>query len=109
MAVGTLMKIAERKGKPGVTRLLNILIEARRAPIAAIECSAIADLLWGKGWTRKFKDEDLATTIRSKSIDGWLSYVEANIKKGMNMPTKRALSIAWYKQVPKQRGSHGGE
>lgn len=104
LASGTLMKLTERKGTAGVTRVLKILMDAKRAPVIAIEVSALADLLWGKGWGNKFDDYELSTVIRSKTAEQWLAFVEANIKKGMNMPTKRALAIAWYKQVPKIRG-----
>lgn len=103
MAVGNLLKIAERKGVPGLTRVLNILMEAKRAPIHTVEVSATADLIWGKEWAGKFDDYDLSTVIRSYAPEQWRAKAEAQIRKGQAIPMKRALAILWYKHVPKKR------
>jgi hypothetical protein len=103
MAVGNLMKIAERKGVPGLTRVLGILMDAKRAPFQTIEVSAVADLIWGKEWAGKFDDTDLSTVIRSYTPDQWRAKAEAQIRKGLSIPMKRAMAILWYKHVPKKR------
>lgn len=104
MATGTLMKLAERKGYPGTLRVLKILLDAKRAPVIALEVSAVADLLWGKEWQGRFDDYDLSTIIRSKSADQWRATAESTVRKGQTMPMKRALAIAWFMKVPKRRG-----
>ena len=101
MASGTLLKLAANKGSAGVARVLKILMDAKRAPVIAIEISAVADLLWNKDWAGRFDDYDLATVIRSKAADKWLAYAEANVRKGQAIQMKRALAISWFKHVPK--------
>lgn len=104
MGVGTILSLAERKGCAGLTRVLKILMDAKRAPITALEVSAVADLIWGKEWQGKITDYDLATTIRSKTADQWKATAEANVRKGMTMAMKRAVAITWYRATPKKKG-----
>lgn len=104
LAAGTLMELAARKGVAGLSRVLKILLDAKRAPITALEMKAVADLIWGKDWEGKFDDYNLSTVIRSKSAEAWKAWTEANIRKGHAMQMKRALAIAWYRVLPKKRG-----
>lgn len=104
MASGTLMLLTERKGHAGAARVLKLLLDAKRAPITALEVSAVADLLWGKEWQGRFDDYDLATIIRGKSAEQWRATAESTVRKGQTMPMKRALAIAWFMKVPKRRG-----
>lgn len=104
MAVGSLMVLATRKTLPDIVRILKILMDAKRAPIVAGEINAVADMLFNKEYAGRFTDRDLVTTIREKTPDAWRAWAEANIRKGQSMATKRALSIAWYRKVPKKRG-----
>jgi hypothetical protein len=103
MAAGTLIKLAERKGPAGITRVLKILMDAKRAPVVSTEIAALGDLLWGKEWQGRFDDYELATLIRSKSADQWKATAEATVRKGQKMAIKRALAIAWFHKVPKKR------
>lgn len=102
-AVGALLTLTERKGTAGAERVLKILFNAKRAPIGAVEVSAVADLLWGKEWEGRFDDYDLTTVIRSKTPDQWRADAEAKVRKGQTMPMKRALAITWFKVLPKKR------
>lgn len=109
MAAGALLRIAEAKGYNGIKRILDIMMEARRAPIIALELGAVHDMLYGKDWQGKFTDFDLATTIRSKSATQWHAHAEATVRKGMPMQMKRALAIAWFKAVPKKKSDAEGK
>lgn len=108
MAAGNILKLARNKGYNGLVRILKILMEAKRAPICALELSALACLLWDKDWIGKFDDYDMATVIRSKTTDQWRAYTEANIRKGQDIRMNRSLAIAWFKHVPKIKSSKGG-
>lgn len=105
-AATTLLKLAENKNTAGTERVLNILIDAKRAPLTAPEINATKELLWGKDWKDKFCDEDLALTIRSKSIEQWKATAEATVRKGMVMSLSRALAIAWFRSVKKKRSKN---
>lgn len=108
MAAGTMRKIVEKKGVAGLTRILKILMEAQRAPITALELSALRCMLWDKDWQGKFDDYDLATVIRSKTIEGWRAYVTANVIKGQNIKMTRGLALTWFKHAPKTHSIKGG-
>lgn len=103
MAAGALRDLAENKGLPDLTRILTILINAKRAPITALEIHTVSSLLWGKEWKGKFTDEDLTKIIGQKSAEQWKATAEATVRKGQVMPMRLALAIAWYRKVPKKR------
>ena len=110
MAAGALLRLAGSRGYTGVKRILDIMMDAKRAPIIALELGACADLLYGKDWKGKFTDKDLATVIRSKSTSAWYAHAEATVRKGMPMQMKRAIAIAWFRAVPKKKsGANGNE
>ena len=105
LAVGAVGDVVKRKGKVGGARVLGLLMEAKRAPISANEIKAVAALLFDEEYRDAFDVEDLAALIRSKSVDAWAGHAEATVRKGLKMPLWRAVSIAWFKAVPKRRRS----
>lgn len=109
LAAGSVLKLAERFGEKGLTRILDILMNAKRAPVTAAEMNAVALLLHDKDWHGKFEDEDLSDTIRTKSIEQWQADADAHVRKGMKMPMNKALAITWFKHVPKRKGPAAGK
>lgn len=103
VGVVTLCNIAKSRGERFLVRVLKILVDAKRAPVGSTEMKAVALLLTEPEWKDAVDAEDLAVLIRSKSTKDWLAHAETHVRKGMNIPTARALAIDWYKMVPKRR------
>lgn len=108
MAIAGLRSITERRGVNFTARMLKILIDAQRAPLAAAEIGAVTALLTEPEWKDSLDPADLTATIRSKSARAWLGHAESQVRKGMKMPMSRALAIAWYRVTPKQRQARHG-
>lgn len=103
LAAGVLLVITEKYGKEGVQRVLDILMEAKRAPFTAAEIRAVNMLLRDKDWRGRFEDADLSRTIKERSIEEWGRYAEVHVRKGLGMSLAKAIAIAWFKKVPKKR------
>lgn len=103
MAVSTLRTICERRGVGFTARVLRILAEAGQCPIDATSIKAVNELLTDPDWKDQISGESLSLTIRAKSIEDWLAWTEANIRKGQKIPKARALAIAWFQRTPKRR------
>lgn len=71
ICVKALLDVVKHKGKPGGSRLMNILVNAKRAPMNALEVKAIYQLLYTSEWKGKFEDEDLTLAIRARPHDDW--------------------------------------
>lgn len=103
MGVVTLRSIVEKRGVKFGARMLRILVEAKRAPVGSVEMVAVTALLTEPEWKDTIDPGDLSLMIRSKSCRDWIGHAEVNVRKGMKMPTHRALAIDWFKQAPKRR------
>lgn len=103
LAAGVLLAITEKYGTPGVQRVLDILIDAKRAPFTAAEIRAVNMLLHDRDWRGRFEDADLSRVIKERSIEDWARYAESHIRKGQGMSQAKAIAIAWFKKVPKKR------
>lgn len=103
VAANTMMELAKTRDTIGAARCLHILMDAKRAPIVSPELKAVALLCFDKDWRGRFDDKELSKVIASKSIDQWAVTTEATVRKGQNMPTSRAIAIAWFRKVPKKR------
>lgn len=108
MAIAGLRTITERRGVNFTARMLKILIDAQRAPLASAEIGAVTALLTEPEWKDSLDPADLTATIRSKSARQWLGHAESTVRKGMKMPMSRALAIAWFRATPKQRQARNG-
>lgn len=103
MGVITLCSVVEQRGVRFAVRMLKVLMDAKRAPIGSVEMTAVTLLLTEPEWKDAVDPDDLAVLIRSKSAKDWMGHAEANVRKGMKMPMRRALAIDWFKMVPKRR------
>ena len=103
VAVASISSIVERKGVPGGSRVLKVLIDAARSPIRSDEVKAVSALLFEQDYAGQVSEFDLATVIRSKSADDWAAQAETRVRKGRKMPLWRAISIVWFQSLPKRR------
>lgn len=103
MAVVGIRTLTERRGVAFMARVLGILVEAKRAPLASAEIWAVSSLLSEPEWRGTFDSDDLAVLIRTKSAKDWEAHAEVNVRKGLKMPMHKALAIDWFKSVPKRR------
>jgi hypothetical protein len=94
VAIGSLMQVATRKGVTGLGRVLKILTNARRTPIAALEVRAVAEVLFNAELRGKVTDFDLVTVIRRRTPDGWADFAKHRGKK-QSIPAFRALASWW--------------
>lgn len=88
IATGTLRTIAKRSGEEFLTRVLKILVAARRGPIKASEMSAVG-LVIG---SYNVNDAELANVIASKTAEEWAASVAMDATR---IPLAGALATAW--------------
>jgi hypothetical protein len=95
--IGILGKIVKTRGAASGAKVLKILIDAKRAPLAAHEIAAVAMLLFEPEYRGKIDPFDLVTVIRSKSVDDWKA-IAAKIAAG-GISRRSALAVAWKRAV----------
>ena len=103
VAVATINRITSQKGAHFTGRVLRVLVQAMRAPLATAEIQAVSLLLSEPEWKGSILDEELSLLIRSKPAKDWIAHAEVNVRKGMKMAMPRALAIDWFKVAPKRR------
>lgn len=79
-AVTILRTLVKRHGVAYTAKVLRILVDAKRAPIPAIEIMAV-DLLMRPPFAGGFDPFNLVTAIRSQSVDHWLAAAAARRAK----------------------------
>jgi hypothetical protein len=92
VAIVSLRQIAEAKGVAGLTRILKILMSARRTPISALELRAVAELIWKLKTT--LTDDAISTKVMGRSSGGWEAFARAAGKKASQSAYK-ALARHW--------------
>ena len=103
VAVVGIRRITETRGVNFMAKVLQILVAAKRAPLASAEIQAVTALLSDPEWRGSVDPTDLAVLIRSKSAKDWEAHAEIHVRKGLKMPLHRALAIDWFKLAPKRR------
>jgi len=94
MAVNALLGIVKEKGVAGGTRLLKILVEAKRGPILACEIRALAAIIFNPITRDQYDRFDIATMIRSKPTHEWQALADA-YRRNNRMPQWQAISRVW--------------
>jgi len=97
VAVGALRKVVELKGKAGGCRVLKILMNARRAPISALEVQTVQALLYWPQWKGEFEDQALSRTIRSLSAEEWQQRAKQTAAPRQSI--KESLAVQWFRKV----------
>ena len=105
IAVASISAIVGKKGIPGGSRVLKVLVDAARAPVRSEEIKAVAQLLFDPEYAGKIDEFDLATVIRSKSPDDWSAFAETRVRKGRKMSLYKAVAIVWHQSLPKKRSA----
>lgn len=90
LTVGLIHRLVKRYGVNFTARVLKVLIDAKRAPLAAVEIAAVAILLREPAYANKFETFDLVTALRSATTDRWLAKAASRIAKG----EKRRVAFA---------------
>ncbi len=103
LAVATIRSMTAPRGVAFTTRVLRVLVGAKRAPLFSAEIQAVAALLTEPEWKGVISEDDLALVVRSRSAPDWLAHAEVHVRKGLKMPIARALAIDWFKAAPKRR------
>jgi hypothetical protein len=99
-AVGIITRIVRTSGVNAGARVLKVLIEAKRAPLAAHEIGAVAILLLDAQYKSRVDAFDLATAIRSRTIDEWKATAATLKSKGT--PARIALATALLRSLLKE-------
>lgn len=89
-AVTILHRLVGRHGVNFLARVLRILVDAKRAPIGAVEIAAVSILLREAPYVGAFEPFNLVTIIRSAPLDRWLAMAAKKIADG----TKRRIALA---------------
>lgn len=89
-AIGLIRVIVKRYGVNFAVRLLKILVDAKRAPLHAVEIAAIEILLRNPEYSGKVDAFDLSTAIRSAPIEDHLAKAAFRVAKG----AKRRSALA---------------
>lgn len=102
-AVGFIKGMVKRYGVNFAVRVLRVLIDAKRAPINAVEIAAVQMLLRDKSYAGKVDGFDLTTVIRSASVQEHL--VEAQKFVADGEPRRSALAKVFFAGLGKKRAA----
>lgn len=101
LALASIRTVIAKHGVVKARQVLQVLVEAKCAPVSADLIKAAAELLFGPAYAGQIKADDLATTIR-----GITSTIESEARQlglAKKLPFWRALVIVLYQR----RRGHG--
>lgn len=94
-AIGIISLLVKQRGVTAVAKVLKVLVDAKRAPLAAVEIAAVAIILADKA--RTVDAFDLATVIRSRSVAEWTVQAAAVAARGGKR--RQALANVWLHEL----------
>ena len=97
-AIGIITALTKRRGVAAVSKALRVLVQAKRAPLAAVEIAAVAIILADK--TAKVDAYDLATVIRSRPVVEWVALAAAAEARGVKR--RQALGNVWLHELSRR-------
>lgn len=103
LAIGIIGRIVSRIGVHNGAKILKVLVDAKRAPIAAHEIAAVQQLLFDAAYKGKVDPFDLATMLRSKPMEEWRAIAWALVPTGLSR--RQALAAALFNALHKRGGN----
>jgi hypothetical protein len=95
--IGVISRIIKTVGAHQGSRVLKVLIDAKRAPLPAHEIAAVSLLMFDPQYKGKVDLFDLVTAIRSKTVAEWVAAAAKISSTGI--PRRTALAVAWKRAV----------
>lgn len=102
VSVGIISRIVAKVGIHHGARVLKVLVDAKRAPIAAHEVAAVYELLFDPKYRSKVDAFDLVTVVRSKPMETWRADAW-RLVASTGMPRRQALAAAWFRALNRSK------
>lgn len=107
IAIGTMKAVVKRQGEGALTRVLRVLVAAKRGPIKAAEIAA-ASIIFAKAGGVSNLDERLRAVIASKSTEAWAAIGGVTAAESRE-PLASAVATAWCQALDIRLGHAGGK
>jgi hypothetical protein len=91
MAAAAIERLTAKRGIEKATKILKLLVDAKRAPVVVHEILAAAAVLYEPA----FGSFNLVTVVRSKSVDEWRGIVMAKVWKENRTALWKGVAEAW--------------
>jgi hypothetical protein len=95
--VGIITRIVKVRGAHQASRVLKVLIDAKRCPLPASEIAAVSMLMFEPEYKGQIDTFDLVTVIRSKTVEQWNAVAAKVTSTGISRRT--ALAVAWKRAL----------
>lgn len=95
--VGILTRIVKLRGVHQGSKVLKVLMDAKRCPLPAHEIAAVAMLMFDPEHKGQLDLFDLVTVIRSKTVEQWKATAAKLTSTGISRRT--ALAVAWKRAL----------
>jgi hypothetical protein len=95
MAAAAIERLTAKRGVEKATKILKLLVDAKRAPVVVHEILAAAAVLYEPAFGWSFSSFNLVTVVRSKSVDEWRGIVMAKVGKENRTALWKGVAEAW--------------